>query len=42
MPHLSSRFAAVFAAILLTLVSLQAVTSVPQSQLAVVDVPALA
>ena len=42
MPHLSSRFAAAFAAVLITLVSLQAVTNVPQSQLAVIDVPTLA
>ena len=42
MPRLPSSFAAAFAAILITLVSLQAVTSVPQAQLTVIDAPTLA
>ena len=42
MPRLSQNIAAAFAAILITLVSVQAVTSVPPSQLAVIDAPTLA
>ncbi|WP_282098373.1 hypothetical protein [Qipengyuania polymorpha] len=42
MPRLTNHFAAAFAAITITLVSLQAVTSVPPAQLAVIDAPTLA
>ena len=42
MPRHTNTFAAAFAAILITLVSLQAVTSVPHSALAVIDAPTLA
>lgn len=42
MPRLTNHFVAAFAAIIITLVSLQAVTSVPQAQLAVIDAPTLA
>ena len=42
MSRLSIHFAAAFAAVLLTLVSMQIVTSVPPSQLALIDAPAIA
>ncbi len=42
MTRLPNNFAAAFAAIIITLISLQAVTSVPQAQLAVIEAPTLA
>ena len=42
MSHLTNQFAAVFAAIAITLVSMQIVTSVPPAQLALIDAPAIA
>ena len=42
MPRFANQFAAVFAAIAITLVSMQVVTSVPPSQLALLEAPTLA
>ncbi|EDL49153.1 hypothetical protein [Erythrobacter sp. SD-21] len=42
MPRLSTNVAAAFAAIIITIVSLQTITSVPPTQLAVIDAPKLA
>ncbi len=42
MPRLTNNFAAVFAAIAITVVSMQVVTSVPAAQANVVEAPLLA
>ena len=42
MPRLTQSFAAAFAAIAITLVSMQIVTSVPPAQVALIEAPALA
>lgn len=42
MPRITTHLTAAFAAVIITIVSLQAVTSVPQAQLAAIDAPTLA
>ena len=42
MPRFTSQFAAAFAAIIITVVSMQAVTNVPLAQLAVLEAPVIA
>ena len=42
MSRLTSNFAAAFAAIIITIVSMQAIAAVPASQPAVIDAPAIA
>lgn len=42
MPRITTHLTAAFAAALITIVSLQAVTSVPHAQVAVIDTPTLA
>lgn len=42
MPRITTHLTAAFAAVLITIVSLQAVTSVPQAHVAVIDTPTLA